>query len=106
MVSIIVPCRIVDSYVDECLKHCLELDYPRYEVLLLPDSMAAGSWEDRVKVISTGAVPPSVKRNVGVKSSEGSILAFLDSDAYPDREWLLRAVKYFEDESVFAYYVF
>jgi cellulose synthase/poly-beta-1,6-N-acetylglucosamine synthase-like glycosyltransferase len=55
---------------------------------------------DRVKVITTGSVAPGVKRNIGVKNSNGEFCAFIDNDAYPRGDWLTNALKRFEDPRV------
>lgn len=95
-VSIIIPCKEVDRYAEECVKHCLALDYPNYEILLLPDhAYEKMEHEDSVKVIPTGPLTPGAKRNIGVANSKEDICAFIDSDAYPRSDWLKNAVKYF-----------
>lgn len=92
-VSIIVPCRNISKYELECLKHCLDLDYPDFEVLFLTDqSQGNVSADPRVRFIETGKVKPSAKRNLGTTGSRGPIVAFLDSDAYPDPKWLIHGV--------------
>jgi len=98
LVSIIVPCRLVDGYTRECISYCKKLDYPRFEVILLPDF--AVEVIEGVRVIPTGAVSPGVKRNIGVKNAVGQFCAFIDSDAYPRSDWLTKALKYFVDADV------
>ncbi len=74
------------------------MDYPNFEIILLPDYSVETI--DGVKVITTGSVSPGVKRNIGVKNSNGEFCAFIDNDAYPRRDWLTNALKYFEDLEV------
>lgn len=101
--SIIIPCKSIDGYVKECIEHCLSLRYENFEILVLPDSEQELAFNNsKVKVIPTGVVKPSEKRNVGIKYSNGEICAFIDSDAYPSEGWLKNAVKYFEDLEVAA----
>jgi len=98
-VSIIIPCKNIDSYVKECVENCLGLDYTSFEILLLPDS--SSSVEIRgVKIVPTGSVKPAAKRNVGSKWAAGEFYAFIDSDAYPRRDWLKNALRYFQDPDV------
>jgi len=92
-VSIIIPCKEIDEYMEQCIQHCLKLDYPDYEILVLPDSEPKLS-PSGVKVIPTGPVTPGAKRNIGIANSSGEICAFIDSDAYPKEDWLKNAVKY------------
>jgi len=95
-VSIIIPCKIVDATVEEAVEGCLALDYPNFEILVLPDSPSDLKSEN-VRLIPTGPVKPSVKRNTGIANSQGEICAFLDSDAFPRKDWLKNAVKYLEN---------
>ena len=37
LVSIIIPCKDVDDYTRECIEYCRRLDYPNFEIILLPD---------------------------------------------------------------------
>ena len=98
LVSIIIPCKDVDGYTRECIENCKCLDYSNFEIILLPDYPTEAI--DGVKVITTGPVAPGVKRNIGVKSSNGEFCAFIDNDAYPREDWLTNALKYFEDPEV------
>jgi len=101
--SIIIPCKRIDSYVEECVRCCLGLSYAHFEVLVLPDKEQPLSFVDpRIKVIPTGVVKPSEKRNVGIKCASGLICALIDADAYPDKDWLTNAVKHFQDPDVAA----
>ncbi|MDH5782858.1 MAG: glycosyltransferase [Candidatus Bathyarchaeota archaeon] len=99
-VSIIIPCKEIDDYVKECVKHCKQLDYGNYEIIMLPDNSLEEV--EGVKIIPTGSVTPGAKRNIGIANSNGEICAFIDSDAYPTVNWLSNAIKYFEDPQVAA----
>ena len=98
LVSIIIPCKVVDTYTMECIEHCKLLDYPNFEILLLPDCQTEAI--GNVRVITTGPVAPGVKRNMGVKSSNGEFCAFIDNDAYPRNDWLTNGLKLLEDPNV------
>lgn len=100
-VSIIIPVKKSNENLKECLEHCLELDYPDYEIIVLPDGKERLPYS-RAKVIPTGAIGPSEKRDIGIKYAQGEILAFLDDDAFPSRDWLKRAIKSFKDKNVAA----
>jgi len=100
-VSIIIPCRDINSYARESIEHCLSLDYPDFEVLLLPDSELDIDFS-QVKVIPTGPISPSEKRDLALNYASGEILAFIDDDAYPTECWLREAVKHFKDNGVAA----
>ena len=98
LVSIIIPCKIIDDYTRECIKHCKQLNYDCYEIILLPDD--SQETIDDVEIIVTGSVSPGRKRNIGVENSRGKLCAFIDSDAYPRNDWLINAVKYLVNPEV------
>ena len=97
-VSIIIPCKNVDDYTNECIEHCKRVDYADFEIILLPDYNE--ELINGVRIIATGPVSPGNKRNIGVKNSNGAFCAFIDNDAYPRSDWLTNALKYFEDPTV------
>ena len=98
LVSIIIPCKDVDDYTRESIEYCRRLDYPNFEIILLPDYSTEAI--DGVIIIATGSVAPGVKRNIGVKNSSGEFCAFIDNDAYPRSDWLTNTVKCFENPEV------
>lgn len=98
-VSIIVPLKAPNDYLKECLEHCSNLEYTDYEILILTDEPATIE-HPKTRVIPTGPVPPSEKRDIGASEAKGEILAFIDDDAYPEKDWLKYAVRHFEDTEV------
>ncbi|MCJ7560391.1 glycosyltransferase [Candidatus Bathyarchaeota archaeon] len=97
-ISIIIPCKEVDVYTKQCIDYCRKLDYENFEILLLPDNASENI--EGVRVIATGCVAPGRKRNIGVANADGEFCAFIDSDAYPSKDWLRNALKYFNDTMV------
>jgi len=100
-VSIVIPCREVDSFTRESIEHCLSLDYPDFEILLLPDSEPDIDFP-MVKVIPSGPVGPSEKRDLALDYTGGEIIAFIDNDAYPREDWLREGVKHFKEDDIAA----
>lgn len=94
-VSIIIPCKKFGEYEKECVEHCKNLNYDNFEILLLPDHTSEKI--EGVRIISTGNVTPGKKRNIGIFNSRAEYCAFIDSDAFPNKDWLNNAMKYFED---------
>lgn len=100
-VSIVIAVGVPGGYIRECIGHCLELDWPDVEIIALPDD----PWEPpdpSVKVIPTGKTRPAEKRDRGVEAATGEIVAIIDDDAWPERDWLKNAVRHFADPSVAA----
>jgi cellulose synthase/poly-beta-1,6-N-acetylglucosamine synthase-like glycosyltransferase len=97
--SIIIPCKEVDAFTKECVEHCKRLEYGGFEIIILPDKP---NGIKGVKLIPTGDTTPGAKRNIGIKYALGEILAFIDSDAYPARNWLRNAMKYLSNPDIAA----
>ena len=102
-VVIVIPCKTMDAYVKRCVEKCLDVDYPNYEVLVLPDhDLEHENFGENVHVISTGPIKPLSKRFTALSASDGEFYAFIDSDAYPTRGWLKHAIRHFKDTDVAA----
>jgi len=100
-ISIIIPVSTASHYLEECLEHCGSLDYPNFEIILLPDEPLNQDLLG-IRVIPTGYAGPSLKRNIGITHSTGEICAFIDADAYPTRDWLKKSATFFNDPEVAA----
>ena len=99
-VSIIIAVKRNNPFLEESIANCLKLDYPFYEIIVLPDDMIGVYNDTRIKVIPTGNTLPAAKRDIGAENASGEILAFLDDDTYPVAEWLKQAVLNFKDDSI------
>lgn len=97
-VSIIIACKEVDDFALECINCCKKLNYDNHEIILLPDYTSENI--NGVKIVSTGSVTPGRKRNIGIDCAKGEFCAFIDSDAYPSKDWLRNAMKYFDNPAV------
>jgi len=100
-VSIIVAVKGDNPYLRECIAYCLRLDYVDFEILVLPDSELTLNCP-RTRAIPTGELTPPQKRDIGISQAQGEILAFLDHDTYPAKDWLTKALRHFEDNEIDA----
>lgn len=115
-ISIIIAVKTWQKNLEECLNRCQELDYSDFEIIVLPDDPFDSVLDEHrkpntknrnrgtvpISVIPTGCVSPAKKRDIALNYASGKILAFIDDDVYPQRDWLKNAVKNFADESVAA----
>ncbi len=96
-VTIIIPFNALNPYVFESIQGCLQLDYLRFLIVLLPDAsihLPKKFKDKKIKICVTGKENISVKRNLGMaKYPDTDYYAFIDSDAYPTRDWLSNAIK-------------
>ena len=103
--SIVIPFKSWSPDLEECLTHIKKLSFQEFEVILLPDEIfnIPTSYQDiPISIISTGAINPARKRDQGAKASKGKFLAFIDDDAYPERDWLDVAYKVFKVQKPFT----
>ncbi|MBI4743239.1 MAG: glycosyltransferase [Actinobacteria bacterium] len=100
-VSIVIPVKKLNKNMEECLKYCKLLEYDKFEIIVLPDN-EEDTYPEGIRVIPTGNCGPSHKRDIALNYAKGEIIAFLDDDAYPVKNWLKNAVRYFEKEEIAA----
>jgi len=93
-VSIIIPTQSFDARTKECLAGCEQLDYPDYEIIIIPDELSSETIDTGRRRWLAAAVLPGEKKNRGVSIARGEICAFIDSDAYPAPDWLKNGVRY------------
>ena len=106
-VSVVIACPKGGWMLRECLNALKEQTYQAFEVIVLPDAEDPSIAEDgagleRLRVLPTGRVRPAEKRNIGIARAAGEVVAFIDDDAFPRRDWLEQAVRYFGEESIGA----
>ncbi len=99
--TIVIPVKEKNEYLMESIKKCLELSYAGFEVLIFPDESFQYN-DDRIRIIPTGNIGPAEKRDLAIGYAKGEILAFLDDDAYPIKEWLANSIKHFKDRDIAA----
>lgn len=91
-VSVVVALYNAEKTIDECLASLTKLNYPDYEVIVVNDGSTDGSQAiiDRYPFhcISGANGGVSAARNRGLRAATGEIVAYIDSDAYADPDWL------------------
>lgn len=100
-VSIVIPVKQVNKYIEDAIPFYMDLDYHDFEILILPDSSSNHSFQ-KSRIIATGNVGPAIKRDMALDHAKGELLAFIDDDAFPRHDWLNNAVRHFSDNKVAA----
>ncbi|MBI07686.1 MAG: hypothetical protein CMM54_11950 [Rhodospirillaceae bacterium] len=86
-VTIVVPSVKADALLRRCIAEC-RAQAPGAEIIvLLDESEGSEVLSDDPEIIITGPVTIAAKRNRGAYASTANYLAFIDSDAYPDKGW-------------------
>jgi len=113
-VSIIIPVKAINDYLLlETLPAILSQTYQNFEIIIVPDKPSkekfsarggpAFGWPKTTIVSSWPKTGPADKRDLGVKKARGEILAFLDDDSYPDKNWLKNAIRTFNQSPTTNY---
>ena len=106
-VSVVVCAYNAADTIDECLASLDDLDYPRFEVIVVNDGSTDGTglrahaWSERrtdsivrrVVDVSNGGL--SAARNIGLETATGEIVAYTDADVRVDPLWLAYLVQPF-----------
>ncbi|MBF0442061.1 MAG: glycosyltransferase [Oligoflexales bacterium] len=105
--SIIIPAKEISSYLLEAIPVTLALEYRDFEIIILPNDPPGKNLPDvlrheKISIVPTGRVSPAAKRDLGAEKARYGYLAFLDDDAYPKSDWLLKAQALFREKKVAA----
>lgn len=97
--SIIVPCRNEDRYLQRCLESLSDQDFPRsdYEIIVVDNGSTDRSLEIAKSKSDIVIVAPNINvgavRNRGAERAKGETIVFIDADCTVDSQWLNRAYK-------------
>ena len=105
-VSVVIPAFNEEKYIGLCLESVQDLNYPSdlLEIIVIDN----GSTDRTVEIASSFGVQvyiwPQVRvgavRNYGVSKSTGNVIAFLDGDCIPPKDWLVNALRFMDENSV------
>jgi GT2 family glycosyltransferase len=100
MVSIIISNYNGEKHLRECLSSLMQLDYLRYEVIVIDaastDSSIAIIERDfpKVRLIKKGKIGIGEAINYGISIAQGEIIVFdLNNDDIVDKKWLINLVR-------------
>jgi GT2 family glycosyltransferase len=102
--SIVIPAHRDGPAFRRCVQACLDQDYADFEVVVVSDRSVPGLPEG-VSLVETTAhadTSPAEKRDFALRKTSGDVLAYVDDDAYPRRDWLSAAARLFADPNVQA----
>jgi GT2 family glycosyltransferase len=100
-VSIIIPAIEINDYILESVPIINKIDFLNFEIILVLDKKVKSNFLNTI-IIASGKIGPAKKRDLGAEHATGDILAFLDDDAYPTKNWLKKAIRHFNDKEIAA----
>lgn len=97
---IIVDYKDNNPYLVENLNAIQKQTYKKYEIILVTDYKNSLKYPKLTKKSFGCYVGPAEKRDYGAKIAKGEILAFIDDDAYPDKNWLKNMIVHFRNTRI------
>lgn len=107
-ISVIINTNGRRSSLAKTIESLSYLDYSDYEVCIVYGPTEDGTAEyveklkGRCKVAKCTSLNLSASRNIGIAISSGDVVAFIDDDAIPEPDWLLRLSEAYADPSITA----
>lgn len=97
-ISIVTPIHNSESTLAECLDNIFAVDYKNFEVIIVDDCSTDRSVEIAKRypcklIILPEGRGPAFARDKGISFADGEIVAFLDSDCIPPKDWLKKIDK-------------
>lgn len=105
-ISVVVPAYNEHHRIGKCLESLIEQDYPgnAYEIIAVDNNSSDSTMEVikqfPVRAVSERKKGRAVARNAGIRAASGDILAFIDADCIPARDWLQNMMSCFSDISI------
>lgn len=105
IISVIVPVFKVEKYLNKCVKSILEQSFADIEVILVDDGSPdkcpelCDKWaedDNRIKVIHKQNGGLSDARNKGIEAASGRYVAFIDSDDWIHKDFLMQLYQVME----------
>lgn len=106
--SIIIPCRDEEKYVERCLKSVVEQDYPKEDMeVLVVDGMSKDKTREIIKenfsqypfirILENPDKFTPFGLNIGIREAKGEIIARMDAHATYEKDYLSKCVKYLKE---------
>ena len=99
--NIIIPAIELNDELVKSLTEINKINFPNFFVSILLDKkpkIKLPKLKYTVKKIIVGKINMSKKRNIAAKKFRSEYIAFLDSDAYPNKNWLKNSIKYLKQK--------
>jgi len=96
-VNIIIPAIKLDSELLKCLSEINKINYSNFYVTIVLDhnnEKKLPKFKYKINKLIVGKINMSQKRNIAAKKFKSKYIAFIDSDAYPNKKWLKLGINY------------
>lgn len=106
-ISIVIPAYNEEAGLSQTIRFALDQDYPNFEVIVVNNASTDQTAEIAAAVPEIILVNEPRKgllwaREAGRLAASGDLIANMDADCLPERNWLKRGSLYFKDDKVSA----
>ena len=105
-VSIVIPAHNEEAYIEKTLQNILKQDYPDFEVIVVDNNSTDKTTELAnkfdVKVVFEKNKGTQWARECGRRVATGEIIANIDADCLPDKNWLRCGTHHFLNKNIVA----
>ena len=91
-ISILIPSKIIDDNLRYCIKQIRKF-YKNIKIILVLDKPSESKMDKNIQIAISGNETIGFKRNLGLKYVITKFVSFIDSDAYPNKNWLILGIK-------------
>jgi glycosyltransferase involved in cell wall biosynthesis len=109
-VSVIISTRNRVEFLKRCINSLLRQKLKPDEIIIIDDKSSDGT-RDYLKELAKDSrriivvrnkrrKGPNISRNIGIKIARGDIVAFLDDDCIPEKDWLKHIVSHYDNPNV------
>ncbi|MCB9062549.1 MAG: glycosyltransferase family 2 protein [Halobacteriovoraceae bacterium] len=110
LVSLIIPCFNEENVIEKAIESGLKLNYPNLELVVVDDGSTdntlevAKKYEDdlRVRIIYKENGGKAMALNRGIYEANGDYVLCMDADSILDKDCLMKAIPYFQNDSKIA----
>ena len=101
-VNVVIPAVELNNELLKCLQEINKINYTNFFATIVLDyksKQTLPKLKYKVKELIVGKINMSKKRNIAVKKFTSEYIAFIDSDAYPNKNWLKLAIRYLKNKN-------
>lgn len=91
--AIIIPAIKKNKLLENCIEKCLKQKKVKVHIYVILDILNTKKKNYKNVTFIKSSKNISAKRNLGVKIAKEKYIAFIDSDAYPEKNWVFESIK-------------
>ena len=108
-ISVVIPAYNDSRKLERLLVSLKKQTFKDFEIIVVDDASADNTYDVAKKyankvIRNNRNQGPAITRNIGIKNSDSSIIAFTDSDCEASLNWLENILNHFSDKKIAFYF--